>query len=99
MAIGGSSVALLTSGTDVRALPDEGERAGFELVAGAVRVDAVMLRVMVGGELLLADAASFELTLAELFTGGELSVLGEREVEVDLDSFVVYPTVGLMVEF
>ncbi|WP_437736336.1 hypothetical protein [Sorangium sp. So ce1335] len=40
-----------------------------------------------------------ELTLAELFTGGELSVLGEREVEVDLDSFVVYPTVGLMVEF
>ncbi|WP_438028441.1 hypothetical protein [Sorangium sp. So ce233] len=41
----------------------------------------------------------FELTLAELFTGGELSVLGERAVAVDLDSFIIYPSVGLMVEF
>lgn len=84
MAIGGSSVALLTSGTDVRALPDEGDRAGFELVAGAVHVDAQMLRVMVAGELLLADAASFELTLAG--RGFDLQVqsgavkLGDREL-------------------
>lgn len=41
----------------------------------------------------------FELTLAEIFTGGELSVLGERAVAVDLDSFIIYPSVGLMVEF
>ncbi|WP_437613588.1 hypothetical protein WMF20_12695 [Sorangium sp. So ce834] len=40
-----------------------------------------------------------ELTLAEIFTGGELSVLGERVVAVDLDSFIIYPAVGLMVEF
>ncbi|XXX80163.1 hypothetical protein WMF30_15465 [Sorangium sp. So ce134] len=41
----------------------------------------------------------FELTLAEIFSSGELAVLGERVVEVDLDSFIIYPSMGLMLEF
>ncbi|KYF77607.1 hypothetical protein BE17_26765 [Sorangium cellulosum] len=41
----------------------------------------------------------FELTLAEIFSSGELAVLGERAVAVDLDSFIIYPSIGLMLEF
>ncbi|WP_437977648.1 hypothetical protein WMF11_12535 [Sorangium sp. So ce295] len=41
----------------------------------------------------------FELTMAEIFSSGELTVLGQRAVAVDLDSFIVYPSVGLMAEF
>ncbi|HTN90491.1 MAG TPA: hypothetical protein VL242_42755 [Sorangium sp.] len=40
-----------------------------------------------------------ELTLAEIFSSGELAVLGERAVAVDLDSFIIYPSIGLMLEF
>ncbi len=41
----------------------------------------------------------FELTMAEIFSSGELTVLGQRAVALDLDSFIVYPSVGLMAEF
>ncbi|AUX40045.1 hypothetical protein SOCE26_014410 [Sorangium cellulosum] len=41
----------------------------------------------------------FELTLVELFASGELDVLEEPTASVDLDSFIVYPSLGLMVEF
>lgn len=40
-----------------------------------------------------------ELTLAQLFSGGELNALGQKAIEVDLDSFVIYPAIGLMGEF
>jgi hypothetical protein len=40
-----------------------------------------------------------ELTLAQLFSGGELNVIQQRAFEVDLDSFIVYPAFGLMLEF
>jgi hypothetical protein len=40
-----------------------------------------------------------ELTLAELFARGELDAFGKRALDVNLDSFVVYPSVGLMGEF
>ena len=40
-----------------------------------------------------------ELTLAQLFSGGELRVLEQQVQEVDLDSFIVYPAFGLMLEF
>jgi hypothetical protein len=40
-----------------------------------------------------------ELTLAQLFSGGELNALGQKALEVDLDSFIVYPAFGLMLEF
>jgi transmembrane sensor len=58
---GRSRVAVLRNDTDVRALPAEGDRAGFELVAGAVRVEATSLHVLVAGQRLLADQARFEL--------------------------------------
>jgi transmembrane sensor len=61
---GRSHVAVLRSGTDVRALPDEAGRAGFELVAGAVQVEATALHVRVTGQRLLADQARFELVHA-----------------------------------
>jgi hypothetical protein len=84
MELGRSRVAVLRSDTDVRALPAEGDRAGFELVAGAVRVDATMLHVLVAGQRLLADQARFELT--QEGEGFELRVqegvvrFGEREL-------------------
>jgi hypothetical protein len=40
-----------------------------------------------------------ELTLAQLFSGGELNILQQQALEVDLDSFIVYPAFGLMLEF
>jgi hypothetical protein len=40
-----------------------------------------------------------ELTLAEIFSSGELDAFGKRALAVDLDSFIVYPTIGLMGEF
>lgn len=40
-----------------------------------------------------------ELTLAQLLSGGELTALGQKRLEVDLDSFIVYPAFGLMFEF
>ncbi len=40
-----------------------------------------------------------ELTLAQLFSGGELTALGQRALEVDLDSFIIYPAFGMMLEF
>jgi hypothetical protein len=40
-----------------------------------------------------------ELTLAELFSGGELNAFGQQALEVDLDSFIIYPAFGLMLEF
>lgn len=84
MELGRSHVTVLRSDTDVRALPSEGERAGFELVAGAVRVEATMLHVLVAGQRLLADQARFELVRAG--EGFELHVLegtvrfGERDL-------------------
>ncbi|AUX21482.1 hypothetical protein SOCEGT47_019660 [Sorangium cellulosum] len=41
----------------------------------------------------------FELTLAQLFSTGELAALGKPVAEIDLDSLIVYPTLGLMGEF
>jgi hypothetical protein len=40
-----------------------------------------------------------ELTLAQLFSGGSLDAFGQRGLNVDLDSFLVYPSFGLMGEF
>jgi transmembrane sensor len=84
MELGRSRIAVLRSDTDVRALPSEGDRTGFELVAGAVRVEATMLHVLVAGQRLVADQASFE--LVQEGEGFELRVqegsvrFGEREL-------------------
>lgn len=42
---------------------------------------------------------AFELTLAQLFSGGDLNAFGQEALKVDLDSFLVYPAVGLLLEF
>ncbi len=73
MDVGQSHVVVVRGGTDLRALADEDGRAGFELLAGEVRVDAVMLRVIVAEQLLLADDATFELAVAD--RGFELRVI------------------------
>jgi hypothetical protein len=84
MELGRSRVFVLRSDTDVRALPSEADRAGFELVAGAVRVEATMLHVRVAGQRLFADQARFELTRTG--DGFELRVIegivrfGDREL-------------------
>ena len=84
MELGRSRIAVLRSDTDVRALPSEGDRAGFELVAGSVRVEATMLHVLVAGQRLVADQARFE--LVQEGEGFELRVqegsvrFGEREL-------------------
>jgi len=84
MELGRSRIAVLRSDTDVRALPSEGDRTGFELAAGAVRVEAFALHVQVAGQRLVADEAGFELVRAG--EGFELRVqtgsvrFGEREL-------------------
>jgi transmembrane sensor len=84
MDVGQSRVVVVRGGTDLRALADVDGRAGFELLAGEVRVDAVMLRVIVAEQQLVADAATFELATAA--RGFELRVLtgevmhGERRL-------------------
>lgn len=40
-----------------------------------------------------------ELTLVQLFSGGDLEAFGQKALEVELNSFVIYPTIGLMGEF
>lgn len=40
-----------------------------------------------------------ELTLVQLFSSGALDAFGQRALAVDLDSFVIVPTFGLMGEF
>lgn len=40
-----------------------------------------------------------ELTLAQLFSSGDLDAFGKRSLSVDLDSFVIYPAIALMGEF
>lgn len=62
MEIGGSHVALVGDGTDVRALPDEGVHAGLELVSGAIEVDGRALRVLVGDQRLVVERARFGLS-------------------------------------
>jgi TolA-binding protein len=59
--VGRSRIAALRSGTDIRTLADVDGRAGLELRLGSIRVDAVALRVLVAEQLLVADAATFEL--------------------------------------
>lgn len=41
----------------------------------------------------------FELTLVQLFMGGKLDVFQQTRATLDLDSFIVYPSLGLMGEF
>ena len=62
MEVGGSHVALVGDGTDVRALPDEGSRAGLELISGAIEVDGVALRVLVADQQLVIERARFGLS-------------------------------------
>lgn len=40
-----------------------------------------------------------ELTMVELLSSGRLDAFGQKELEVDIDSFIVYPSFGLMGEF
>lgn len=40
-----------------------------------------------------------ELTMAELLSGGELDAFGKKALDVDLNSFIVYPAFALMGEF
>lgn len=42
---------------------------------------------------------AFELTMVELLMNGDLSVLQTKRASLDLDSFIVYPAIGLMGEF
>lgn len=42
---------------------------------------------------------AFELTMVELLMSGDLSVLKQTRATLDLDSFIVYPAIGLMGEF
>ncbi|MBX7079641.1 MAG: hypothetical protein K1X88_10670 [Nannocystaceae bacterium] len=71
--VGASQIAAVLEGTDVRALPDDGTRAGLELLAGMIEVDAHGLYVLAGGRRLDIDEARFRLTL--LPRGFELHVL------------------------
>lgn len=42
---------------------------------------------------------AFELTMVELLMNGDLTVLGTKRASLDLDSFIVYPAIGLLGEF
>ncbi len=42
---------------------------------------------------------AFELTMVELLMSGDLSVLQSKRATLDLNSFIVYPTIGLLGEF
>jgi len=41
----------------------------------------------------------FELTMAELLSGGQLDAFGKKALDVNLNSFIVYPAFALMGEF
>ena len=41
----------------------------------------------------------FELTMVQLFMDGKLDVFQKTRATYDLDSFIVYPAIGLMGEF
>ncbi len=42
---------------------------------------------------------AFELTMVQLISSGTLEVLGQTVREIDINSFIVYPAIGLMGEF
>jgi hypothetical protein len=41
----------------------------------------------------------FELTMVELLMGADLDAFGKKALDVDLDSFIIYPGIALMGEF